>query len=92
MGPSCPIGISRFDLAQTYKVRNSWTISGMKSQIVAEEVKLSFPALEINQLYLILDKAKFLCLVIKPLLTKLVQSWWLDVSLVLVSFFFLPFS
>ena len=48
---------------------------------------LSFPALEINQLYLILDKAKFLCLVIKPLLTKLVQSWWLDVSLVLVSFF-----
>ena len=48
---------------------------------------LSFPALEINQLYLILDKAKFLCLVIKPLLTKLVQSWWLDVCLVLVSFF-----
>ena len=36
-GSSCPIGISRFDLAQTYKVRNSWTMSGMRSQIVAEK-------------------------------------------------------
>ena len=43
MGPSCPIGISRFDLAQTYKIRNSWTISGMKSQIVAEKSQTFFP-------------------------------------------------
>ena len=72
MGPSCPFRISRFDPAQTYKVRNSWTMSAMKSQKVAEKSQnkglsccvvpqtqlLSFLALEINQSYLLLDKAK----------------------------------
>ena len=36
MSPSFPHGIARFDPAQTYKARNSWAMSVMKSKKLAE--------------------------------------------------------
>ena len=103
------MGDARFDPAhelkcveRTYKVRNFWTISAMKSQKAAGHSQnkenegllcykhkwLSFPALEINKSFLILIKAKYFYCMINPLLTKLVPSRWQDISLVYVFFRF----
>ena len=49
---------------------------------------LTFPALEIDKIFLIFIKIYFCCTII-PLLTILVRSSWLDMSLVLFFFSFL---
>ena len=51
---------------------------------------LTFPALEIDRIFLIFIKRYFCCTII-PLLTILVRSSWLDMSLVLFFFRFCDF-
>ena len=51
---------------------------------------LTFPALEIDKIFLIFIKIYFCCTII-PLLTILVRSSWLDMSLVLFFFGFCDF-